>query len=56
MEKKVSDGEDENGEGDDDDDKLPHHPNHLSSIYTFYPIWTLSCMHLSVYTYIYQTI
>jgi len=37
MEKKVSDGEDENGEG-DDDDKLPHHPNHLSSIYTFYPI------------------
>jgi hypothetical protein len=39
MEKKVSDGEDENGEGDDDDDdKLPHHPNHLSSISTFYLI------------------
>ena len=38
MEKKVSDGEDENGEGDDDDDKLPHHPNDLSSISTFYLI------------------
>jgi hypothetical protein len=38
MEKKVSDGEDENGGGDDVDDKLPHHPNHLSSISTFYLI------------------
>ena len=43
---KESDGEDD-GE-DDGDDKLPHHPNHLPSISTFYPlIWTLSCMHLS---------
>ena len=30
--------DDEDGVDDDDDDKLPHHPNHLSSISTFYPI------------------
>ena len=31
---KESDGED----GDDDDNKLPHHSNHLSSIPIFYHI------------------
>ncbi len=35
---KVSDGEGDDDDDDDDDDKLPHHPNHLSSISTFYPI------------------
>ena len=34
---KESDGE-EDDDVDDDDDKLPHHPNHLSSISTFYPL------------------